>query len=111
MIKPLQKTVEVTDQLVGKTIKSVIMDYNSCEVILRFEDDTFIIFEIQQTYEEPDIVWGGNKIYGHDLVKIGLMTEEEFAEELRKISIESKKEQEALDRAKYEELKKKYETE
>jgi len=76
-----EKFVE-NDDLVGKTIKSVMCDPNgihSKDLVILFTDGTYTRAFVERDYGDDFVAFEGVK-YRSDMVRVGLLTKEEDAE-------------------------------
>ncbi len=107
----VERTVKTTDKIEGKTIKKAYLPVCGGDMILRFDDDTFMIISAEHDYDqEPEICWHDNDTISRgDLVHIGLLTKEEFETEQHEEVVERHRDNKIRERELYESLKLKYE--
>ena len=104
------------EELGGSVVREVTFTNNDNQVVITFENDTYLILRSTGYYGNQEIEFGDvEDLEDYELVKCGLMTQEEFdkKEKQRKLELqrsreEVEKKKEKYDRQEYERLKKKF---
>lgn len=98
------KQLKTTDELIGKTIKSISEINCPGKLVVKFTDDTLVIFS---SYGDATVIFDA-ELDIDDQVEIGLMSQEEYDRRVQDEQTRAKQERESHERSEYERLHKKY---
>lgn len=102
--------IDKFEGLVGKTISRVVATYGEEEIVLFFTDGSYTMVDIDFNYDDKYLKLADpNTLDNNEKVSIGLITQEEFDNKEKSARLYYQQQQERKDRARYEQLKAKFE--